>query len=117
MFYSPIIRGVLAALIVASGSVGYAETVAVSAGKAAVLREIGQVAPVRLPIMVRAPIVNRKELTPVVPQKARQVLVVEPPRRLSLDRLRRESSRYPELDMVGRFVELSTECPPLFGDE
>ena len=36
---------------------------------------------------------------------------------ISLDRLRRELYRYPDQDMVARFLELTTERPPLFGSD
>lgn len=39
--------------------------------------------------------------------------VPAPPHRLSMDRLRRENFRYPDHGLIGRFIELSTECPPL----
>lgn len=43
--------------------------------------------------------------------------VVENPDRPSLDGLRRRIHRYSEQDLPGRFVEISTERPPLFGSE
>lgn len=36
---------------------------------------------------------------------------------VTLDRLRRELYRYPDQDLAGRFVELLTERPPLFGSD
>jgi hypothetical protein len=44
-------------------------------------------------------------------------MTVEGDSRISLDRLRRELYRYPDSDMVTRFLELTTERPPLFGSD
>ena len=44
-------------------------------------------------------------------------MTVEGEFRISLDRLRRELYRYPDQDLVGRFFELLTERPPLFGND
>lgn len=56
---------------------------------------------------------------PVVEKAAYRhpVIVLEAPEGVSLDRLRRESASYPDHGMAGRFVELSTELPPLFGTD
>lgn len=57
---------------------------------------------------------------PAVPQAAERseyrhpVIVLEAPERVSFDQLRREAARYPDHSMSGRFVELSTQLPPLF---
>lgn len=35
---------------------------------------------------------------------------------MSMGKLRRGAYRYPDHDLTGRFVELTTELPPMFGD-
>ncbi len=55
--------------------------------------------------------------TAAAPVARQPLIVIEAPRRISLERIRRESARYPDMDTAGRFVELSTECPPLFGSD
>ena len=52
--------------------------------------------------------------SPAAPQA---VIVVETPRTLTLDGLRRDASLYPDHDLAGRFVELTTQLPPLFGED
>lgn len=92
---------------------GYSETVSADAAK---------ILPALKPMeMVITPQINGsvpqwiQARTPVAASGQR--IILEAPRGLSLERLRRENSRYPDQDMVGRFIELSTECPPLFGSE
>lgn len=51
------------------------------------------------------------------PATLRNVQIVEVPERLSFERMRRENYRFPDSSMATRFVELSTELPPLFGAE
>jgi len=46
-----------------------------------------------------------------------RVVVEMPPRWLSGELLRRSAYRYPDHDLAGRFVEMATELPPMFGDE
>lgn len=47
-----------------------------------------------------------------------RVVVVMPSRWLrGGELLRRSAYRYPDHDLAGRFVEMSTELPPMFGDE
>lgn len=46
-----------------------------------------------------------------------RVVVEMPPRWLSVELLRRSATRYPDHDLAGRFVEMATELPPMFGDE
>jgi len=49
--------------------------------------------------------------------RTRGPMSIEVPRRVSLEQLRRGDVLYPDQDLVGRFVELLTECPPLFGTD
>lgn len=51
------------------------------------------------------------------PKEIIRPVTVEEGGRLTLERLRRELTRYPDEDLLGRFLELSTELPPLFGEE
>ena len=47
-----------------------------------------------------------------------EVMVIEmPPKWLSRELVRGSAYRYPDHDLAGRFVEMSTELPPMFGDE
>ena len=109
------------AIFLIAASAGYAETVPADASKMLpVLRAMGSVVN---HVETGAPEVpaasSSRWMTPVErPVVSKQeIIVVEAPKRLSLDRLRRESSRYPEQDLIGRFVECATECPPLFGTD
>lgn len=49
-----------------------------------------------------------------VPEPSFSPEVIEPSLGLSLDQLRRKAHRYPDQDLLGRFAEAATECPPLF---
>ncbi len=71
---------------------------------------------------VRSSVLHPREIALRSPVAApalgeREVIVLEAPRVISFDRLRREAARYPDSGMAGRFVELSMECPPLFGSD
>ena len=47
-----------------------------------------------------------------------EVMVIELPSKwLSRELVRGSATRYPDHDLAGRFVEMSTELPPMFGDE
>ena len=61
-----------------------------------------------------APVVQAPEDKVV---KAKEIVVEMPPGRLSMELLRRSAYRYPDHDVAGRFVEMETELPPMFGDE
>lgn len=47
----------------------------------------------------------------------RPVQVIELSKKVTLESLRRSADRYSEIGAVSRFLELSTELPPLFGEE
>ncbi len=97
-------------------------------GFVAVLLGVSPVAPVQaapgMPVVSRPAVVRDAAVpaavapapaVPAVTSAPRQaVIVIEAPRRISFEQLRRESFRYPEIGTVGRFVELSTEGPPRF---
>ena len=49
--------------------------------------------------------------------EAEGVVIEMPPKWLSRERVRGSATRYPDHDLAGRFVEMATELPPMFGDE
>ena len=49
--------------------------------------------------------------------QAQGPISVEAPRRISLEQMRRADVLYPDQGLTERFVELSTNCPPLFGTD
>ncbi len=67
--------------------------------------------------LVASPNVYHAAPAPLLEPEAGRVpeQVVENPRLISFDRLRRESYRYPDQDLLGRWIEVSTQLPPLFG--
>jgi hypothetical protein len=69
------------------------------------------------PIAVKEAAPARTEVAAPVIAKPAPVGVIEAPSRLSFERLRRASSRYPDTGTVEKFIELSTERPPLFGSD
>jgi hypothetical protein len=96
-----------------TASTSYAETVSTDAAKI-----LPALQPMEMVIMPRINGSASQGIQTRTPAAAPgQVIVLEAPRGLSLERLRRENSRYPDQDSAGRFIELSTECPPLFGQE
>ncbi len=64
-----------------------------------------------------APAASLRPLSPVERTAVAESVTVETPFTLTLDRLRREQYRAPDEDLLGRFAQASTECPPLFGSD
>lgn len=60
--------------------------------------------------------VGRDELRPM-PRAGQPVIVVEAPRQVSFEGLRRDVYLHPEHGLTGRFLEMGTELPPLFGED
>ena len=50
-------------------------------------------------------------------EQAQGSVDVETPRKISLDQLRRANILYQDQDQIERFIEISTDCPPLFGTD
>jgi len=55
--------------------------------------------------------------TPLPREENLELITIEASEDVSLLRLRRELNRYMDQDLLGRFAEVATECPPLFGSE
>ena len=50
-------------------------------------------------------------------EPAQESIEVEAPRRISLEQLRRANVLYPDQNPIERFIETSTDCPPLFSTD
>ncbi len=99
-----VVVGLLSILLLPSG--GYAET---STTYSSVFQ--------RVPVQAEQPVMGAMRAhdlsTPLAVSQAAEDKAVEPSMRL----LRSDATRYPDHDLAGRFVEMSTELPPMFGGQ